>query len=119
MFEKAEAVKTLTPNDLKVFSSRLKETFYLECLVQGNYSKEQGLEVARRFKKDLQPGERVSDLLPPIRICQVPLGSKCCRIASFHPTDLNSVVVNYYQVGPTNMHQTAVMEIIVVSCSCI
>lgn len=115
VLDKSEAVKNLTLNDLTVFSKKMKETFYLECLVQGNYSKEQALVVARSFKKTLQPNERSNDPLPPIRICQVPLGNKCCRLASFHPTDSNSVVVNYYQVGPTNMHQTSVMEILVVS----
>ena len=115
MLEKSEAVKNLTLNDLTVFSNQLKETFYLECLVQGNYSKEQAMEVARNFKKTLQPNERLNNPLPGVRICQVPLGNKCCRLASFHPTDSNSVVVNYYQVGPTNMHQTAIMEILVVS----
>ena len=115
MLEKSEAVKNLTLNDLTVFSNQLKETFYLECLVQGNYSKEQAMEVARNFKKTLQPNERLNNPLSGVRICQVPLGNKCCRLASFHPTDSNSVVVNYYQVGPTNMQQTAIMEILVVS----
>ncbi len=115
MLEKSEAVKELTLDDLKLFSTRLKASFNLECLVQGNYSNEQALEVALSFKRNLQANGRLSDdALSPIRICQIPLGNKCCRLASFHPTDSNSVVVNYYQVGPTNMHQTAIMEIIVV-----
>lgn len=108
-------MKSLTLNDLKLFSTRLKESFDLKCLVQGNYSKEQALEVALDFKTKLQEKGRLDDhALPPIRICQVPLGNKCCRIASFHPSDFNSVAVSYYQVGPTNMRQTAVMEILVV-----
>ena len=115
VLEKSEAVKDLALDDLKLFSTRLKASFNLECLVQGNYSNEQALEVALCFKKNLQSNGRLSDgTLSPIRICQVPLGNKCCRLASFHPTDSNSVVVNYYQVGPTNMRQTAIMEIIVV-----
>lgn len=114
ILEKSEAVKSLTLNDLKLFSTRLKESFDLKCLVQGNYSKEQALEVALDFKTKLQEKGRLDDhALPPIRICQVPLGNKYCRIASFHPSDFNSVAVSYYQVGPTNMRQTAVMEILV------
>ena len=116
VLEKCETVKDLTLEDLKLFSTRLKASFNLECLVQGNYSNEEALEVALSFKRNLQANGRLSDgALSPIRICQVPLGNKCCRLASFHPTDSNSVVVNYYQVGPTNMHQTAIMEILVVS----
>lgn len=117
VLEKSEAAKELTLEDLKTFSKRLKETFYLNCLVQGNYSKDQAIEVVHKFKTSLQPNEQLNDPLPPIRICQVPQGEKYCRIASLHPTDFNSVIVNYYQVGPTNMHQTAVMEVLVVrSC---
>lgn len=114
VIEKADAVKTVTLEDLKTFSKRLKDTFRLDCLVQGNYSKDQALEVARMFKKGLQSCEEPTEPLAPVRICQVPLGNKICRLASFHPTDANSVVVNYYQIGPTNMRQTAVMEILVV-----
>lgn len=108
-------MKGLTVDDLKLFAAQLKASFNLKCLVQGNYSNEQALDVALDFKKKLQKEGQLSDhALPPIRICQVPLGNKYCRIASFHPSDSNSVAVNYYQVGPTNMRQTAVMEIIVV-----
>lgn len=101
--------------DLKSFAGQLKATFRLEGLVQGNYSKEQALEVARNLKKTLQSSQPAEGSLAPIRIRQVPSGEHCCRLASFHPTDSNSVVVNYYQVGATNLHQTAVMEILVVS----
>jgi len=104
----------LTLDDLKTFTSQLKATFKLEGLVQGNYSQDQALDVARRLKNQLQPAQSPEGSLPPVRIRQLPIGEKCCRIASFHPSDSNSVVVNYYQVGATNLHQTAVMEILVV-----
>lgn len=102
---------------MKEFSKRLKETCRLECLCQGNYTEQQALAVTRQLKAKLQPGSAKSNELPPVRICQVPLGHKICRMASFHPSDANSVVVNYYQVGATNMHQTAIMEVLVVSIS--
>lgn len=100
---------------MKEFSKRLKETFRLECLCQGNYTAQQALDVTRQLKTKLQPETAGINALPPIRICQVPVGNRTCRLASFHPSDANSVVVNYYQIGATNMHQTAVMEILVVS----
>lgn len=115
VLDKAEALTNLTLDDLKTFTSQLKATFKLEGLVQGNYSQDQALDVARRLKNQLQPAQSPEGSLPPVRIRQLPIGEKCCRIASFHPTDSNSVVVNYYQVGATNLHQTAVMEILVVS----
>lgn len=115
MLDKAEAVRSATLEDLKAFTARLKATFWLEGLVQGNYSREQSLDVARRLKTQLQPIRPLDRILPPIRIRQVPVGEKRCRLASFHPTDSNSVIVNYYQVGATNFQQTAVMEIIVVT----
>jgi hypothetical protein len=81
----------------------------------GNYSKQQALDVVRHVKDSLRSGDRIRSALPPIRICEVPIGQKWCRLASFHKTDTNSVVVNYYQTGPTNLRQMAVMEILVVS----
>ncbi len=114
VLDKAEALTNLTLDDLKTFTSQLKATFKLEGLVQGNYSQDQALDVARRLKNQLQPAQSPEGSLPPVRIRQLAMGEKCCRIASFHPSDSNSVVVNYYQVGATNLHQTAVMEILVV-----
>ena len=129
MIEKIDAVKTISLDDLKTFASHFKATFRLEGLVQGNYSKDQALEVARNMTTRLQPVVRLDKPLTPIRICQVPIGNKCCRLASFHPTDSNSVCVNYFQVGkslqllthdfsyqiefcliclgPTNIHRTS------------
>ena len=99
MIEKIEAVKSISLDDLKTFARQFKETFRLEGLVQGNYSKDQALEVARNMTTRLQPTQRKNALLSQIRICQVPAGNRACRLASFHPTDSNSVCVNYYQVG--------------------
>ena len=73
--------------------------------------------MVRHVKDSLRSGDRIRSPLPPIRICEVPIGQKWCRLASFHKTDTNSVVVNYYQTGPTNLRQMAVMEILVVSTS--
>ena len=114
--DKYHAVGDITLSDVKAFVASMKETFFLECLVQGNYSRDLALEVARHFKRSLQPqATQTRNLLSPVRICRVPTGQKICRLRSFHQTDSNSVVVNYYQTGPTNIHQMAVMEILVVS----
>lgn len=113
--EKYHSVCSIGLNDMQKFVERLKDTFYLECLVQGNYSEEQALEVGRHFQIKLRPTSRSRSPLVPIRICQVPTGNLYCRIASFHKTDPNSVVVNYYQTGPTNLRQMAIIEVLVVS----
>ena len=114
VIDRFHAVRDLTLNSLKEFSAKLKETFRLDCLVQGNYSKEQALDVARNLKWKLQPKVGTKSDLPSIRICQVPQGEKYCRLASFHPFDSNSVVTNYYQCGPTNIRQSSTMEILTV-----
>ena len=114
VIDRFHAVRELTLDSIKEFSLKLKETFRLNCLVQGNYSKEQALEVARNLNCKLQPKTGIKIDLPPIRICQVPQGKKYCRIASFHASDSNSVVTNYYQCGPTNIRQSSTMEILTV-----
>ena len=114
VIDRFAAVQELSLNCLKDFATKLKATFRMDCLVQGNYSKEQALQVARDLKSKLQPKEVASADLPPIRICQVPRGEICCRLASFHSSDSNSVVTNYYQCGATNIRQSSVMEILTV-----
>jgi len=112
VIDRFAAVQELSLDCLKDFATKLKATFRMDCLVQGNYSKEQALQVARDLKSKLQPKGVASADLPPIRICQVPRGEICCRLASFHSSDSNSVVTNYYQCGATNIRQSSVMEIL-------
>lgn len=114
VIEKYHAIRDLTLDSIKDFAIKLKESFRLDCLVQGNYSKEQALDVARNLKRKLRPKTGTKVDSPAFRICQVPQGERHCRLASFHPSDSNSVVTNYYQCGPTNIRQSSTMEILTV-----
>ena len=115
VLDKALVVKCVTIDDFKSFVCKFKASLRLKGLVQGNYSKEQALEVARNLQNMLQPVPPLEWSFPPIRIRQVPSGDHYCRLASFNPTDTNSVVVNHYQVGPSNLHKSAVVKMLVVS----
>ena len=105
----------MTIDDFKSFVGKFKASFRLEGLIQGNYSKDQALEIARHLKNTLQPMPAQEYSLSPIRIRQVPSGEHYCPLVSFNPSDANSVLVNYYQIGPTNGSEAAVMEMLVVS----
>ncbi|XP_066298938.1 nardilysin-like [Branchiostoma lanceolatum] len=52
-------------------------------------------------------------LLQGLRVMQVPLGDHVCRFKSFHRSDANSVITNYYQSSPGDIRRLMLMELLV------
>lgn len=47
-----------------------------------------------------------------IRVVQLPLGERCCRVMSFNKRDSNSIVTNYYQSGLYTMKESVMIELL-------
>lgn len=49
-----------------------------------------------------------------MRVYELPTGGHCCKVKSFNEEDVNSIITNYYQTGPTNIQESVIIELLMV-----
>lgn len=111
--EKYGTVSSISEDDFLQFIERFFSSSYVQCLVQGNMSKDQAIFVCTNAVKVFNVKQVAMKDLPYIRIRRIPIGQRCVFMKSLNNMDTNSVTVNYYQWGPANMHQYVCIELLV------
>ena len=111
--EKHNIVRNLTLDQVKDFAKTLKSQLYIQGLIQGNMTKDQAVTVDTMVRTKLQFSALSGDSKTEIRCADIPTGVNTIRLDSLHEGDANTMVVNYYQSGPGNIRDQAVMEAIV------
>ncbi|XP_054271707.1 nardilysin [Macrosteles quadrilineatus] len=109
---KEVAISDLTFEKFKDLMAEYFQQMYVQCLVQGNISKEEAIEYAELVKNELSFNPLPSDIKPKIRVHQLPIGEKFCVVKSFNIGDSNSIVTNYYQSGPGSIQESCVIEML-------
>lgn len=101
-----------TPESLKDYFLEYFSQFYVESLFQGNVSQEQ----AEKFQSCIYDSFKNTDLprddFPVFRTLQLPLGRTLCRHLGLSKSDPNSVVHNYYEVGPATLRMMTTATIL-------
>lgn len=111
--EKYEAVPRIKEYDFLRFIETFFHSAYVQCLVQGNMSKERAISVCTEAVKVFGALPAAKKDLPYVRIRRVPIGQRCVFMKTFNDLDSNSVTVNYYQWGVANMMQYVRLELLV------
>lgn len=110
--DKYNTVNDVTMEDVAAFADKFLSQLYIQCLVQGNISKEDALEVCSNIVSTLNCKPLPSELIPETRVMQIPHGEMCCRVKSFNKTDTNCVTTNYYQSGKATIRDVCIAEMI-------
>jgi len=101
-----------TPESLKEYYLDYFSQFYIESLFQGNVSKEEAEKfqscIYNTFKNDVLS----RDKFPEFRTLCLPEGRTVCRHLGFSKKDPNSVIHNYYEIGPATLRMLTVSKIL-------
>lgn len=98
--------------DFKEFLMKLLKSFHVEALIQGNFSKDQALEISQRLSQTLNEGVLEKASPKEFKINQLPIGSSYLRVKSLLPNDKNSIVKNYYQIGLGSVEMECLLELL-------
>jgi nardilysin len=103
----------ITFENLQEFVVKCFNQMKLKVLVQGNITRDQALNVANIIKTNFafEPFESESEL--KYRSYEMPLGTTVFRIRSFKPNDVNTMIKNYYEIGPDSLRIRTLAEILV------
>ncbi|XP_046617809.1 nardilysin-like [Neodiprion virginianus] len=107
------AVSGIEFQQFQTFAKEFTRNIYIQCLVQGNITDEDVINHTRNCLEILQCQSLSPDTMPQLRVAQIPLGVRCCRVKNFNTTDTNSVVTNYYQSGIGSTKISVIIELLI------
>jgi len=106
-------VRKFSLSQLKEFATRFLGQVFLQGLVQGNMTRHQAVQLDTRVRTALACSPLSKDAKSDLRCQDLPLGQFTMHVASLDTQDANTLVTNYYQAGPGNLRDHAVLETIV------
>ncbi|XP_032680712.1 nardilysin-like isoform X2 [Odontomachus brunneus] len=109
--EKHAVIQDIGFDELLEFVKFYLSRLYVQCLVQGNMMREDVVEKVRQCIGILQCEPLQANTRPMAKITQLPLGIYCCKVRNLNPTDVNSVVLNYYQLGVDSDQMRAMIHL--------
>ncbi|XP_030079691.1 nardilysin-like [Drosophila hydei] len=112
MIDKYKCLNDITLQDLQDFAGLFPQQLYVQGLVQGNYTEEQAHNVmnmllGRLGCKSIQDHYYVED-----RTVQLPQGAHYIRCHTLNEQDTNTVITNYYQIGPNNVRLECILDLL-------
>ncbi|KAG0427454.1 hypothetical protein HPB47_025509 [Ixodes persulcatus] len=111
--EKRTIIKDVTVSSLLSFVKLFKNHLFVEGLVHGNMTSSEAISLAELVVNKLDCKPLPSCMIPEARVMKIPHGNYYCRVASFNLEDPNSVIVNYYQLGPGDVSQHVLVELMI------
>ncbi|XP_030630050.1 nardilysin [Chanos chanos] len=114
MIQKYQAVVDgISVDDLMEFVASFKSELYAEGLVQGNFTSRESMEFLRYVTDKLQFKKLSVEVPVLFRVVELPQKHHLCKVKSLNKGDANSEVTVYYQSGPKNLREHALMELLV------
>lgn len=112
MIDKYKSLNEVTLKDLQEFAHQFPQQLYVQGLIQGNYSEESAHNVmntllTRLGCKPIQDRHYVED-----RTVHLPEGSNYIRCHALNEEDTNTVITNYYQIGPNTVHLECMLDLL-------
>ncbi|XP_077981898.1 nardilysin-like [Glandiceps talaboti] len=108
--DKKAIVSTVTKDEILKFAHQFTHNLYIEGLVQGNLSSQEAVSFFTLLSEKLQPSSIPTNMLPEIRVVQLPKDVQVCKIRNFNQEDSNSLITNYYQAGPGDLKLYTLIE---------
>jgi len=106
-------VRQFSLKQVNDFATKFLGCVFLHGLVQGNITKEQALQLDTRVRTGLACSPLSKDAKSDLRCKNLPLGQFILHVEGLDKKDTNTLVTNYYQAGPGNLRNHAVLETIV------
>ncbi|XP_012257789.2 nardilysin-like [Athalia rosae] len=110
--DKHAAMRNIKFSQFQAFAEDFVNHVYVQCLVQGNITEKDVIKNAKNCIDILKCSALLPDTQPQLKVNQIPLGIRCCRVKNFNTSDTNSVITNYYQSGTGSTKITVIIELL-------
>ncbi|XP_017156732.1 nardilysin-like [Drosophila miranda] len=112
MLEEYESIDTVTVDDIEHFKDNFHKKMYVQGLVQGNFTQEQALEAMQLVLSTYNSQKLENPFSLSNSLVQIPLGSYYLRAKALNREDTNTIVTNYYQMGPGDLKLECLMDLV-------
>ncbi|XP_018306508.1 nardilysin-like [Mycetomoellerius zeteki] len=107
------ALQHISFEDFQNFAKSFTNRLYIQFLAQGNITQDVAIESMRHCVKTFKCDSLHSSMMQPNRVFQIPLGTSCCKLKNIDKLDPTSFVINTYQVDPTSIESSVIMNLII------
>uniref|UniRef100_A0A1B0CFG8 Uncharacterized protein n=1 Tax=Lutzomyia longipalpis TaxID=7200 RepID=A0A1B0CFG8_LUTLO len=112
-YEKYNALKNITLTDLLDFSKIFLKFLKIQGLIQGNMTQEEATTITENVLNVVNSSP-ITDLSTiEKRTYQIPIGNHCVRVKSLNKNDVNSFIVNFYQIDQPSLENSCYVELLV------
>ncbi|XP_030570603.1 nardilysin isoform X1 [Drosophila novamexicana] len=112
LLQKYHALETITVDDIQNFKDNFYKKMYVQGLIQGNFTEQQARDIMQKVHSNYQ-SEKVDNLVAQHnRLVQLPLGEHFLRVKTLNEDDPNTIVSNYYQIGPCTLKMECLMDLV-------
>jgi nardilysin len=101
--DKRAVLMEVTPEEVGSTLKQLLSTLFMEILVQGNFTAQEAKDIADLIKTGINYKPLDRELIPKLVVNEFPSEDNVCRVASFCKDAKNSLITNYYQIGPADI----------------
>ncbi|KYQ60244.1 Nardilysin [Trachymyrmex zeteki] len=108
--QKYNVLRSIKLENFRDFAKFFTDNLYIQCLVQGNITKDFTINIIQRFIKNINCGS-LNNTIWPSGITEISRGTSYCKLKNINRTDVNSIVTNYYQVGIASNELSMLIEL--------
>ncbi|XP_022215092.2 nardilysin-like isoform X2 [Drosophila obscura] len=112
--DKYKSINGISLDDFKAFARKFREELYIQALIEGNYTAESATDVMNDVIRRLQCRPIREPRFLEDRVKELPLGSHCIRCRALNECDPNTVIMNYYQIGPNTMRIQSLLDLMMI-----
>ncbi|XP_002027904.2 nardilysin [Drosophila persimilis] len=109
--DKYKSLNDITLEDLKAFAQKFPQELYVQALIQGNYTEESAHNVLNSVLSRLNCQKIKESRYVEDHTVQLPLGSHTIRCHALNHSDTNTVITNFYQIGPNSVRVESILDL--------
>ncbi|XP_037810382.1 nardilysin-like [Lucilia sericata] len=111
--EKYKYISDISLEDIQTFAKEFTQEIYVQALIQGNLQQKTAFKVLDTVMEQLNCGKIKERSLMDDRGIEIPLGSHHILCRNLNPKDCNTVVANYYQIGPRTLYNGCILDFLI------
>lgn len=110
---KFETLKTVTLDDFRAFVVAMLAEIRIQALLQGNLNASEATQIVQTLERSLQGGVIGDRSALELRTNRLPPASAhYLRYRNQNASDVNTVTVNYYQLGPISLRLNLMLDLL-------
>ncbi|KAH8343533.1 hypothetical protein KR059_012169 [Drosophila kikkawai] len=111
MIDKYKCLNEITLEELRDFARQFPKELYIQALIQGNYTEESAHNVLNTVLSRLNCQAIKERRFVEDRTVQLPLGTNVIRCHALNEQDTNTVITNFYQIGPNTVRVESILDL--------